>query len=100
MCIAQGIRRQALHQPILYRPWSFARSEPGAVADPEDVGVHGHRCFAEDHVQHHVGGLASNAGQRLQRGAVVRHHAAMVFQQQLREGIMPGERLCYWVLAR
>ena len=42
-----------------------ARRQPGAVGDAEDVRVHRDRRLAEGDVQHHVGGLAADAGQRL-----------------------------------
>ena len=56
----------------------LAGREPGAVADAEDVGVDRDGRLAEGDVEHHVGGLAADAGQRLQRLARVRHLAAML----------------------
>ncbi|KAG1223040.1 hypothetical protein G6F68_020459 [Rhizopus microsporus] len=43
--------------------------------------IHRHHRLAERRVEHHVGGLAADAGQRLQRIAVTRHFAAMLLQQ-------------------
>jgi len=40
----------------------------------------------EGDVEHHVGGLAADAGQGFERGAIVRHLAAVAFQQQARQG--------------
>ena len=57
--------------------------QTGAVADPEDMCVHRHGGFAESHVQHHVGGLASYTGQGLQRFAGARHFAAVLLDQNL-----------------
>ena len=53
-----------------------ARAQP--VGDAEDMGVDGDRRLAEGDVEHHVGGLAADAGQGLQRLAVAgpRRHAA------------------------
>ena len=45
---------------------SLAGREAGAVADAEDVGVDRERLLAERGVEHDVGGLAADAGQRLQ----------------------------------
>jgi hypothetical protein len=46
-------------------------------SDAEDMGVDRDGRFAEGDVQHHIGGLAADPGQRLQRLAVARHLAAM-----------------------
>ena len=62
----------------------LARRQAGAVADAEDVGVDGDGRLAEGHVHHHVGGLAADAGQRLQLLVGVRHLAAVALDQQLR----------------
>ena len=48
----------------------LARGDSGAVTEAEDVGIHRHRRLSEGGVEHHVGGLSSDAGQRLQRLAV------------------------------
>ena len=47
----------------------FARGDAGAVSDAEDVRVDGLSRLLPPHVQHNIGGLASYAGQGLQRGA-------------------------------
>ena len=45
---------------------SLARRETGAVADAKDVRVDRERLLAERGVEHDVGGLAADSGQRLQ----------------------------------
>ena len=50
------------------------------------MGVHSHRRLAERHVQHHVRCLAAHAWQSFERRAVMRHIAAMVTQQDFRQG--------------
>src|SRR5512143_3780262 len=42
--------RHALHQLLLHFQRGLARGEPGAVADAEDMRVHGHGLFAEGDV--------------------------------------------------
>ena len=46
--------------------------QSGAIADAEDVGVDRDGRLAEGDVEHHVRGLAADAGQRFERVAVVR----------------------------
>ena len=64
------------------------RRQAGAVADAEDVRVDRDRLRAERDVHHHVGGLAADAGQRLQRVAVGRHLAAMLGDQRAADRAM------------
>ncbi len=59
----------------------LAGCEPGAVADPEDMGVDRDGRLSEGGVEDHVGGLAPHAGQGFQRFARLRHLSAMLFQQ-------------------
>ena len=47
-----------------------ARRQVGAVGDAEDMRVHRDGRLAERDVQHHIGGLAADAGQRFQRLAL------------------------------
>ncbi len=56
-------------------------AEAGAVGDAEDMRVDGDGWLAEGSVQHDIGGLAPDAGQRLQRLAIMRHLAAMALDQ-------------------
>ena len=52
---------------------------------PENVRVDGQRRLAEGDIEHDIGGLAADPGQRLQRLAVVRHLAAVLGDQRLRQ---------------
>ena len=63
----------------------LARREAGAVADAEDVRVDREGLLAERGVEHDVGGLAADAGQRLQLLAGARDLAAMPVDQRLAE---------------
>ena len=49
--------------------------EAGAVRDAKDVGIDRHRGFTERGVEDDVGGLAPDAGERLERLARARHFA-------------------------
>ena len=51
-------------------PAASCRAPAGAVADPEHMGVDRHGGLAERHVEHDIGGLAPDAGQRFQRLAL------------------------------
>ena len=55
---------------VLDRRDGLAGREPGAVGDAEDMRVHRDGRLAEGDVEHHIGGLAADAGQRFQRLAV------------------------------
>ena len=63
----------------------LAWREASAVADPEHVRVDRERLLAERGVEHHVGGLAADAGQGLKVLARARHFAAMPVDQRLAE---------------
>ena len=71
---------------LLDRERRLARGEPGAIGDPENMGVDRDRRLAEGHVQHHVGGLASNPRKRLQGHPITRHLAAMLLDQNAAQG--------------
>ena len=60
----------------------FAGREAGAVADAEHVGVDRERLLAESSVEHDVGGLAADPGQRLQFLASARDLAAVIANQR------------------
>src|SRR5690242_8962239 len=62
-----------------------AGGEASAVANPEQMGVDGNSGLAEGGVEDNIGGLAPDAGQSLEGGAVVRHLAAMPLDQRLRQ---------------
>jgi hypothetical protein len=70
-----------LQQPQLDVERCLARGQTGAVADAEDMGVHRDRQLAEGDVQHHVGRLAADAGQRFERFPGARHLAAVLLDQ-------------------
>jgi len=71
-------------QPVLDLAHGLARRKAGAIGDAEDVRVDRDGGLSEGRVQHHVGGLAADAGQGLERFAVPRHPAAMLLEQELR----------------
>jgi len=71
-----------LHLDILDR---FSGREAGSIADPEDVGVDRERFLAERGVQNDIGGLAADAGERLQLFPSARHFAAVSVDQRLAE---------------
>ena len=64
----------------------LARGQAGTVGDPEDVGVHGNGGVAEGNVQDDVGGLAADARQGFEGGAVIGHFAAMLVDENLAHG--------------
>ena len=70
-----------LEQCQFHRQRRLALAEPGAVADAEDMRVDGDGRLAKGGVEHHIGGLAADARQRLQRFAVARHLAAMLLEE-------------------
>ena len=80
--VVQVLRRHALEQLQLDRQRRLARRQAGAVGDAEHVRVDRQRRLAERHVEDHVGRLAAHAGQGLQRGAVARHLAAVLLDQE------------------
>jgi len=63
----------------------LARREPRAIADPENVGVDCKGLLAERRVEHHVGGLAAHARQRLELFSGARHLAVVMIDQRLAE---------------
>ena len=74
------------HQVALDLVRRLALREPQPVGDAEDVGVDGDGRLDAQLVQHHAGGLAPDAGQRLQRLALQRNLAAVLLDQDAREG--------------
>jgi len=61
----------------------LAGANAGAIADAKDMGVNGLAGMTPPHVQHHIGGLAPDAGQRHKRGTGGGHLAAIVIDQNL-----------------
>ena len=84
--VAHELGRRRLQQFLLDRQRRLPRRQPGTVADAEDVGVDGDGRRAEGDVAHHVGGLAPDAGQRLQRRLVVRDDTAVALDQEMAQG--------------
>jgi hypothetical protein len=83
MGVAQVLRRDDLHELRLDLEGILAGCQPGAVGDPEDVRVDRQRELAEGDVQHHVGGLAADARQRLERLASAWHLAAVLLEEDV-----------------
>ena len=86
MRIPGELRRSDLEQFLLDLERRLAGRETGPVADAEDVGVDGNGGVAEGRVEHDVGRLAPDAGQRLERRPVLGDHAAMPLDQQATGG--------------
>lgn len=80
--IEQILLGHELDQPAFHLQNILAGGDVGAVADPEDMRVHRHGELVESGVEHDVGGLAADAGQGFQVLAIVRHLAAMPFDEQ------------------
>ena len=81
MRVLQEFRRNMLEQALLDRERGLALRQPGAICNPEDMRVHGHRRFAERRVQHHVRGLATDPRQGFQRCALTWHRAAVLLDK-------------------
>jgi hypothetical protein len=71
-------RRHDLFELELDLERRLARRHSGAVADAENMGVDGEGLLAECDVEDDVGGLAADAGQRLQHRARSGHFAAVL----------------------
>jgi len=85
MSMATEWRRRHLFQLQFDCQRRPARRQAGAVGDAEDVGVHRDRLRPERDVHHHIGGLAADAGQLLQRVAILGHASTMLGDQPLGE---------------
>ena len=70
-------------EPLLYFVRIFSGRQAGAIRDAENMRIDGDRGLAEGDVEHHVGRLAADAGQRLERRARARHLAAVLGEQAL-----------------
>ncbi|MNV28114.1 hypothetical protein D3C71_1192940 [compost metagenome] len=79
--VEQELGRDHLDQQILHRTHILARRQTGAVGDAEDVRVHRHHRLAEGRVEHDIGSLAADTGQRLECSTITRHLAAVLFHQ-------------------
>jgi|GEM_PF-6450504 len=69
------------HQGCFHRVDILALGNASAVADAKNMRIHRDGGPAERGVEHHIGGLAANAGQALQGGTVFRYFAAMLVEQ-------------------
>src|SRR5690606_26430856 len=69
-----------------HRQWRRAGCQPGAVADTEQMRVHRDGGLPEPDIEHHIGRLAADAGQGLERLPIRRHLAAMLLEQDPAEG--------------
>lgn len=85
MRVALKLHRQVILQRPLNRQHVAPRRYAGAVGDPENMRIDRLRGVTEGDVQHHVGGLAANAGKRLQGCARIRHRARVALDQDLAE---------------
>ena len=83
--VAFEFRRNDLLQLQLHFQGRFARRKTEAVAQPEEMGVHRDRRFAEGIVEHHIRRLAANAGQRLQCLARAWNFAAVIGDERVAE---------------
>src|SRR5215831_1922347 len=86
MSIALVFGRRDRLERGLDRQRRLPRGESGAIGHPENVRVDRDRRLAKGDVQHDIGGLATDPGQRLKRGAVARDCAAMLLDEN------PAER--------
>jgi hypothetical protein len=76
MRVVEVVIGDDLHQLVLDLVRGFPRCQTEPVGDAEDMGVDRHGRLAKGHRQHHVGGLAADAGQGDQLFAGARHLAA------------------------
>jgi undecaprenyl-diphosphatase len=83
MRVPAEFRRNRFLQPELDLEHGLARRDPQPVGDAEDMGIDRVGDLAEGDVEHDIGGLAADAGQRLQRLAAGRNHAAERLDQAL-----------------
>ena len=78
--------RNGLEQLLFHFQHGFARRQPGAVGDPEDMRVDRHRRLAESGVQNDVCGLAAHARQGFERGALGGNLAVVQIDQHFAGG--------------
>src|SRR6202008_3312088 len=85
MCVLSELGRRVRGQRLLDCARGFPRSEAGAVGDPEDMRVDRDLHLAKHHVENDVGGLAPDAGQCFECGAVGGYLTPMSLEDLLRE---------------
>lgn len=86
MGIFQVVFRNALEQLHFHRQWRFARCEPRAVAQAEDMGIDGHGRLAESHIQDDVGRFSPDARKSFECRSIARHLPRMLIDQNLAGG--------------
>ena len=99
MCVLHELPGHPSQQFLLHLQHRFPGCDPGAVADPEDVGVDRHGGTPEGGIEHHVGGLAPYPRQFFQGLSVIRNLAPVAFLEDaaglqdilclLRRGVIP-----------
>ena len=67
-----------LQQLLFYSQHIAPGRDAGAVGNPEYMRIDRDGWLGKRDIEHHVGGFAADAGQRLQRFARLRYGAAMV----------------------
>lgn len=75
-----------LFEGLFHCERGFAGSKAGAVADTKQVSVHRDGRLLEPDVEHHIGRLAADAGQGLERLAIIGDFAAVEVDQHLAQG--------------
>ena len=79
-------RRDVRFQPALHLQRRLAGSQPSAVGDAKDMGIHGDGRLAEGDVAHHIGAFASDPGERRQGLGVSRNLPAVLLRQNAGKG--------------
>ncbi|MPL74144.1 hypothetical protein SDC9_19954 [bioreactor metagenome] len=85
MCVLLEFDGHVVLDRALDRLDILARTDAGAVADAEDMGVDRLRGIVEPDVQHHIRGLAPHPRQAHQRGARGRHLATEALDEDRAE---------------
>ena len=78
--------RHDAHQVLLDKVRRLARRQLQPVRHPEHMGVDGDGRLDVQFIEHHAGGLAADAGQAFEVGAVQRHLAAVAVHQDVGRG--------------
>ena len=84
MCVQFVFVRDDFLQAVFDLAGVFSGREIGAVADAKNMGVDSDGRLSKNHIQHHIGSLASHAGKGFERVAIPRHLATMICYQGLR----------------
>ena len=65
--------RNALHEQSFNLSDIFAGRHAGTVSDTKNMGIHGDDRLTKSGIQYDIRGFSANAGQRFQRGSIVRN---------------------------